>query len=385
MSAWMVVKDGAQQSGQYTEAQVTDLMAQNPGSSFMVWKAGMGQWADPKTLPEFQAALTPQAAAPPAAPPAAQPAAAPVASDRFRQGGKEMLGGAAEQLKKYKDAKDPEGFLIHLKLVDKLIGWARGMLNEARLDGIDATATKIGHPAFVVAAIVFFLFGLIAAGRMKSGELAGMAFIVIPAAVIAHYIAFKFLNAGGELIKKSPSKLSSKVFLDCWGLIALIAALGTFAAAFFALITQFNMSGLIGFVVSLGTTAILLYAAGAALNADCLNLQVSDEASAGQEAIGVFSFGMKMLLRLVPFVFGVITTVGALTSVGFLVWLIVAEYPSMVFMQGMNVLGMVFAAALFPFVAYLVFLIYYLSLDVLRSILVVPGKLDKLIGQGDKE
>ncbi len=390
MSAWMVVKDGAQLQGQHTDEQVNELIQGNPGSSFMVWRAGMAQWANPTTMPEFQTAAppaprqAPPAAPPPAAPmPAAAPAPAP-SMDRMKQGGKELLGGAAEQLKKYKESGDSEGYLIHLKLVDKLLGFARGLISEERLDGVDAMAKKIGHLAFPIAALVFVLFGLIAGGRMKSGMLAGMALVIIPAAVIAHYIAFKFLNAGADLIKKSPSKLSSKAFLDCCGLIALIMAVGTFAAAFFALISQFNMQGIIGFVVSLGTTAIFLYGAGAALNSHCLNLEVSDEASAGQEAIGVFSFGMKLLLRLVPFIFGVISTVGALAAIGFLGWLVFAEYPGMVYGQGQTVLMMVFGVTLLPFATYLVFLLYYLSLDVLRAILVIPGKLDRLANQ-DKE
>ncbi|MCB1041916.1 MAG: DUF4339 domain-containing protein [Acidobacteria bacterium] len=390
MSAWMVVKDGSQLEGQYTDAQVKELMQTHGGSNLMVWRAGMAQWADPKSLPEFQMAQpAPAAPAPTPAPQAAPAAAAPQAQpdpslERMKQGGRELIGGAAEQLKKYQASGDSEGFMIHLKWVEKLLDMVRNTINRQRLDAIDEAAKKYGHLAFPVAAIVFVLFGMIAGGRMRSWQMAGMSLVIIPAAIIAHYIAFKFLNAGKSLIEKSPSKLSSKAFLDCWGLIAFVGAIGTLLGGVFALISNFGMEGLIFFAISLGVTAIMLYATGAALNSDSLNLQVSDEASAGQEAIGVFSFLMKMLLRLVPFVYGVGTIVGALASIGFLGWLVFAEYPDMVMMSGIQVLGYVFASAMLPFVTYLIFLLYYLSLDVLRAVLVVPSKLDRIADHLDK-
>ena len=44
----------------------------------------------------------------------------------------------------------------------------------------------------------------------------------------------------------------------------------------------------------------------------------------------------------------------------------------------------VLALGLLPFATYLVFLLYYLGIDVLRSVLVVPGKLDDVIAATER-
>lgn len=91
-SRWFVSIDGQQQAGDYGPDDVKNLIAQHRGKHILVWTQGMAQWADPSTLPQFQAAPRPAAPAPQAAPapaawqPAAQPApaaAAPYAGVRF--------------------------------------------------------------------------------------------------------------------------------------------------------------------------------------------------------------------------------------------------------------------------------------------------------------
>ncbi len=69
---WFVTQDGAQLPGDYDREQVARILAERAQCVFLVWKEGMGQWADPRQLPEF-------APAPPAAAPAAPPPARPYA------------------------------------------------------------------------------------------------------------------------------------------------------------------------------------------------------------------------------------------------------------------------------------------------------------------
>lgn len=65
---WFVSQDGVQLEGSFDREQAARLLRERPQSAFLVWKEGMGQWADPRTLSDF--AAPPAAAAPPhAAPP----------------------------------------------------------------------------------------------------------------------------------------------------------------------------------------------------------------------------------------------------------------------------------------------------------------------------
>lgn len=52
--SWFVAKDRQQLDGEHSTADVLGMLQESPGSSFMVWRAGMDAWAPPEDLPEFQ-------------------------------------------------------------------------------------------------------------------------------------------------------------------------------------------------------------------------------------------------------------------------------------------------------------------------------------------
>ncbi len=364
---WLVIRDGQQLDGQHSDEQVLELLQAHPSGSFFVWKSGMGEWADARTLPQFKGAAPPP---PPAPPPA--PAAPP---------GKGLFEGAA---KKLRDSRDPHSFLPHLRMLDSILSWFKRCLSKQRLSSIDDTSKKMGHIALIVSAFLIFLFGVIYS--IKSGE--GAAFVayllVFPVVLIAQYVAVKFLDAGTSLIEKTPSNLSSRALPDCFALLALIATIIALVGGSAAAIMQ---ESLVPFGTGLGASLIFLYMLGAALNSSTLNVEVTGDASAGQEAIGILSFLLKLNLRLVPFVFGVGGVLGTLGVIAALIQVIRANEFTVAMVQ-INAWGtfmFVLAIALLPLAVYLSFLIYYLLLDVLRSILTVPGKLDRLAPSAPEE
>jgi len=79
----------------------------------------------------------------------------------------------------------------------------------------------------------------------------------------------------------------------------------------------------------------------------------------------------------VPFVFGV-GMVAALLGTGYLFFKSVASEPFIAMLLLPTIGPGLVAVALFPIIAYLVFLFLYLLVDLLRAVLVVPGKLDAL-------
>ncbi|MCB1049421.1 MAG: DUF4339 domain-containing protein [Acidobacteria bacterium] len=382
-SQWFLVKDGAQQQGQFSEEQIRSLISQNPGSTFMVWKEGLPGWSDPKTLPEFQA---PAPSAPPPQQPAPPPQApAPSASDQVKRGGKLLMDGAAAHLQKVKGTNDSHAYLPHLKWVDALLNWVGSKISGGLLDNVDEWAKKIGHFALLGSAVFIFLYGLILGG--KSGSFistAGYFLLIFPAVVIVQYAAVKFLDAGKALIEKSPSSLSSRGFLECFALIVLLGVIGSVGGGIFMFIKMVSYSfgaALQTLGVGLGFGVILIYILGVTLNSEIINLKIGGDASAGQEAISIISFLMKMNLRLVPFVYGVGNAIG-LILVFVALGNVIGDNWGSSMGRNMTTFGQILGLALMPFIVYLAFLIYYLFLDVLRSILVVPGKLDQLIEKG---
>ncbi len=364
---WLVIRDGQQLEGQHSDEQILELMQTHTGSSFYVWKSGMGEWADARTLPQFKGAAPPP---PPAPPPA------PGAPSR-----KGLFEGAAQRLR---DSRDPHGFLPHLRLLDSILGWFKQRLSPQRLSSIDDTAKKVGHIALIVSAFLIFLFGVIFSIKSEDAAAFLVYLLVFPVLLIAQYVAVKFLDAGGSLIAKTPSSLSSRAVPECFALLALIAAIGALLGGIAAAILA---ESIVPFGTGVGVSLVFLYLLGAALNASSLNIEVSGEASAGQEAIGILSFLLKLNLRLVPFVFGVGGILGSLAVIVALVQVIQANAFTLgiVFAQAYGMFSFVLMIALLPFAVYLSFLIYYLLLDVLRAILTVPGKLDRLTASAPEE
>lgn len=383
---FFVVKDGTQMEGHYGDDQVKGILAENPSSTFLVWKEGMANWVDPKTLPEFaQSAPTP--APPPAGAPAPPPPAAPAASpgmDQMKAGGKAILGGAKQHFAKVKDAKDTYSYLPHLKFVDTLLNWIRRLISAERLDQLDELAKKVGHFALLISAVFIFIYGIIYGARAGSFLSSfGMHLLIFPIVVIAQYAAVKFLDAGHDLISKSPSSLSSKAFLDCFALLIAIAVIGTFGGS---IVGGIMMRSFMPFVSGLGMTLILIYTLAVALNASTVNVGVATDATAGQEAIGIFSFFIKLNLRIVPFIYGVVCALGPFMVIYFIIKVIGADDEFGVMMVGVGAsssFAMIVGVAFLPFLAYLMFLFFYLLFDMIRAVLVVPGKLDVLAGKQD--
>jgi hypothetical protein len=135
--------------------------------------------------------------------------------------------------------------------------------------------------------------------------------------------------------------------------------------------------------VSLAVSAVLVYMGGVCLNPASLSVEVDEKAGAGEEALGILSFVMKMMLRLSPIVFGVGAGAGVGAAVYLLVLVLRDEFLSLGFpivadLTVTELTGQILAVGLVPFLAYLAFVFLYLLLDVLRAILSVPGKLDAM-------
>lgn len=352
---WLVIRDGKQLEGQHSDEQVQALLQAHSSSTFFVWKSGMDEWVDPRSLEQFRGAAPPPPPAAPQPPPS----------------------GAAQHLKKISRSRDPHFYLPHLKLLDAILGWFAKLLSAQRLGNIDEAAKKIGHVSLILSALLIFLFGVIFAIRSSDASAFFTYLLVFPVLLIAQYVAVKFLDAGGQLIAKTPSSLSSRAVPECFALLALIAVIVALVGGFVGSITE---GSAVPFGTGLGASLILLYMLGAALNASTLNIDVEGGASAGEEAIGILAFLLKLNLRLVPFVFGVGSALGTLGVLYTLVLIIRAHQLTLglALFEATNVFMFVMVVAVSPFLIYLGFVVYYLLLDVLRAVLCVPAKLDRL-------
>ena len=347
----------------------------------LVWREGMPSWEAarriPELLPETQAGPGPRSPIPPMPPPSAGTPAPPLL-DRGRAFFREAAGRTRSLPESGEEAARR---WPHLRLVAGVLEALEGALTTPRLDAVDGLAKRLGHLGYVLATILFLLFYTALAIKADTVKLFLQAFVVIiPVALVGHYTAVMFLEAGTQLLPKLPSRLFSRAFLRCTALILLAAALARFGNGVYLLIESGAWPG---FGVACVWSAILLYLAGLALHPEGLEITVDEEGTASEEASGILVFVLKMLLRLAPVVFGVGTLAGTGAATYFLIQLSRDEIVSIQFpvagsMTILDISGWVLGLGFFPLAAYLVFVFSHFLLSVFQAVLAVPPRLDAL-------
>jgi hypothetical protein len=168
--------------------------------------------------------------------------------------------------------------------------------------------------------------------------------------------------------------MGSDALIEAIALITFVLSLAALLGGVL-LMLQMETFGFLASGVAIFLSGVLV--TGISLNPKMLNINIGETSSAGEEAIGIISFGYKSWLRAVPAIFGVLSILGSLQLVWAVVKLAVGDEGTgmAVFVSGAT---MVFVGGLFPVIGLLVFLFSYLTIDVIASILSLPSKLDAL-------
>src|SRR5947209_2788825 len=359
---WYYYQDNAQQ-GPLPLAALRALADQGklrPDS--LVTRIGMTDWLPAKLVPE----LFPQESAMrPPLPPGVGPRRDVLAAGR----------NLAERLHRVAGADDVTETLPHLRLVRLLLKGLRRGLTESGLGAADLVARQTGHLAYVLAAVLLVLDYLVLGIRSDSFRLTfGGLLLIAPAAILLHYVAALFLDAGFSLLRKSPSELKSPAILSFFALLFFAGGVLCFALGIYGIILG---GSLLSFGYALGLTALLLYACGIALNPATVNVNPGSGLSAGEEALGILLFLLKVPVRLVPFLFGVGAVVGVCGAV-YLLYLVFTQAPVFLVEQAHQIARGVLGVALLPLLAYLGFVFASLLVETYRAILRIPGKIDSL-------
>jgi hypothetical protein len=266
--------------------------------------------------------------------------------------------------------------------VGGLIAKARALLNIPRLNCLFSGANSIGQVLVLVGAALALIYGIVYAIKYDSFEifLYGIASVLLLA--VLQFVAQRLLDACASVLKSSPTRVASVAVLECLGLLLLLGAIGVLTQG---VITSIQVESALPLVPALALFVILVSAAGVALHPSLANVD-QGTATAGEEAIGLFSFFAKTSLVLQPLLFAVYTIAGIVVilfslfgrDTGFAESLMAVVPFAIPGTGGMIGVSIIAAACLFPLFGYLGFLAYYLIVDVLRAILAVPAKLDQL-------
>jgi len=254
--------------------------------------------------------------------------------------------------------------------VGAVLDGARDVLQAGRFDALSQRVTNGGHWALLLIALLGLLIQLVAATQFGGGEILwGIGWLV--ALPLLQYVAIQFMDATRSMVTANTTNLSSDAFLRCFALVALVAALVSLITAF---VQGVELASFRVFLSGLDITALCIAVAWLALNPSLLGIRVSSQSTASEEAIGVLSFFMKSLVRIVPIFYGVTMIVVFVLGVVLLLGMIGADSAgiAVAVTRAQFAVPVVITAVLAPLAAYVAFALYFLVIDMMRGLLTIP-------------
>ena len=250
----------------------------------------------------------------------------------------------------------------------------RQVLSEDIMIGIISKLSQAGIYAMVLAALGMLSVGVIGSVKMSNYALLVGSIFMVFALSLAQYFASRFMDSGVRVISNTPTRMGSDALIEAIALITFILSLGALLGGILLTLQNESLSFVISGIAIFFSGVLVT---GISLNPKMLNINVGETASAGEEAIGIISFGYKSWLRAIPAIFGILSILGALQLVWSVIKLAVGDdFTGMaVFASGS---AMVFIGGLFPVIGLLIFLFSYLTIDIISSILSLPSKLDEI-------
>ncbi len=260
-------------------------------------------------------------------------------------------------------------------LIVKFVDVMRNVLSEKLFKFLKKWLLILGNCGFYVASALAFLIGLIAAIRTESFGVFATGFGYAIGFFVLQYVAVKFANAGDKLIENNKTGLASAAFLDSIGLLFMIGG---------ALILLFNsylaikQGAFSPFLEGIAAFIVFELFALLALNPKTVTLEVVPGTSAGQEAIGIVTFFLKSFMKLVPIIYGVGIIVTTILMFIHSFGLFKEGRMTFAWLRVTGDFQTIAIIALLPLLAYIIFAFVFLAIDVIRAILSIPSKLDKL-------
>ena len=353
MSQDWYYEDNGNREGPVTPAtlkQLADAGRIRPDTR--VWKQGMAQWASAKAIKGLFADGLPRSPS---------PSPAPTATPSFRPA-----------------LPSPPRVAHGWHPLDVVIDTARDRCPANVAATLSRLAGNVGIYLLYAAAVLAPIAGLLISTRTGAFRpvVAGIALGI--GLIALQYVGVRLLGACDAAIQANASVLPSLAIPDCAFVLCVI---GTLLGAISLIGVAISAGEINPFLAALAILVVGGFTALVAIEPAGINVAVDSECGAGQEAVGVLTFFVKVFLRCAPIAFA--------ASVAFATWGVVSfvfdvlrasseQVPLMVVFRSPLTASTLLAAAAVPVYAYGLLLVYYLTLDVLSAIVSIPRKLDAI-------
>jgi hypothetical protein len=263
---------------------------------------------------------------------------------------------------------------------DLLVAAGRQAVPASLPATISRVAGVTGIYAVYAAALASLLVGIILAIRTNQFSALGIFAASAFAMIVIQYTAHRLLDASDEAVRANTSFLSSYAVPDC---VFVLTVFGTLGGVVWLLWQSISEGSLNLALAAVAVLAVGVFVSMVALHPSEIRVLEKPECQASEDAIGFLTFIVKLFLRCAPILFAAAIVYGTY-QLGYATVSILRaekEIAGFVGFRAVATVGLVLAATAIPFYAYLLTILYYLSLDVLSAIVSIPAKLD-LIANG---
>ena len=247
--------------------------------------------------------------------------------------------------------------------VTALVEFLRRFWGGTRFATESKWATRAGHVLLMVFTVLLIAQLVIAATKSDTWAFASFAIpLNIFIMAVLQYIAQQFISAGSRLLASSPTVVNNNALLDVFGLLAFATCIG---AVVFGVYGSISMADTEILAMGVGVAIFSYLVSSLAFSPETLNIGSGDETSAGDEVVGILTFFVKSLLVIGPFVYAG----GAFLACRLMCYeikFLIDEDPG--FVGEFEATQLMLLAGVYPLFLYVLFLIYYIFVDLLRAI-----------------
>ena len=265
---------------------------------------------------------------------------------------------------------------------DLVLDYARHHLTLGFINATARLFSRCGHYGLYAAMALGLLLAAVLAVLGKDPNVLFVALGFVAATSVLQYAAPRFVTAMERLSRITPGQVSSAALLDCWALLNMCGGLAVLLVLTVVAVRSQNYS-----YVMPGIAVFILaqYVAVLSLNPDALQLTVASDTTLAEEALGVLSYAVKLIVRQTPVALGVGVAWGVVELLRSAVQLFTPlqnASDALAVVQARGYLyeaeAIVVVCALLPPAVYLLLLSSHLAIELWRSLLGIPAKLDKL-------
>ena len=228
----------------------------------------------------------------------------------------------------------------------------------------------IGSIMFLCFGIAASIGGIVLASKNEKPVLILVGVCIFLATVFLAYLGRQIFRVGDNSIKTNQNRISSDRLLNCFFMFLSFVSLGILI---FGIWLAYNTKSIEPFYYTFTSSFSLFAFAIVALQPRLINLEVNEEASSDEDWISIVLFFVKGNLFIAPYYWTLSLTI---LSINLLVHLGAEDF--VLFQQFTQSISIMAAIGIMPLTVYLMFLGINFVLNLAKSLLSVPKKLDTI-------